>query len=196
MGPAMPLPRKDPTMDQNPRTRTVAASGRGALDISAIVLLSVLLAAGFILNFTLGNALAITGIKPQFIIAAYSLAILLTRANLAQSVLYGLISAAVIQLSTSVPGLNFITEVAGALVMALLCRLEVAPAGRSITPFIAGFAATLVSGALFAGLGTVLMGAALVTVTAKIPVVLGTAVFNAIVVQALYTPLKAVLKRS
>ena len=53
--------------------------------------------------------------------------------------------------------------------MALLCRLEVAPAGRSITPFIAGFAATLVSGALFAGLGTVLMGAALVTVTAKSP---------------------------
>ena len=80
-------------MDQNPRTRTVAASSRGALDISAIVLLSVLLAAGFILNFTLGNALAITGIKPQFIIAAYSLAILLTRANLTQSVLYGLISA-------------------------------------------------------------------------------------------------------
>ena len=93
-------------MDQNPRTRTVAASSRGALDISAIVLLSVLLAAGFILNFTLGNALAITGIKPQFIIAAYSLAILLTRANLTQSVLYGLISAAVIQLSTSVPGLK------------------------------------------------------------------------------------------
>ena len=166
-------------MDQKPRTRAVAASSRGALDISAIVLLSVLLAAGFILNFTLGNALAITGIKPQFIIAAYSLAILLTRANLTQSVLYGLISAAVIQLSTSVPGLNFVTEVAGALVMALLCRLEVAPAGRSITPLIAGF-----------------VGAALVTVTAKIPVVLGTAVFNAIVVQALYTPLKAVLKRS
>ncbi len=182
-------------MNQSPRTRTVAATGRGAIDISAIVLLSVLLAAGFILNFTLGNALAITGIKPQFIIAAYSLAILLTRANAAQAVFYGLISAAVIQLSTSVPGLNFVTEVAGALAMALLARLEVAPAGRSITPFIAGFAATLVSGALFAGLGTVLMGAALVTVTAKIPVVMGTAVFNAIVVQALYTPLKAVLKR-
>ena len=80
--------------------------------------------------------------------------------------------------------------------MALLCRLEVAPAGRSITRSHrrpssrhAGFGA-------LRGLGTVLMGAALVTVTAKIPVVLGTAVFNAIVVQALYTPLKAVLKRS
>ena len=195
MGPAMPLPRKDPTMDQNPRTRTVTASGRGAP--GHLRHRPVIRPAGSRLHlFTLGNALAITGIKPQFIIAAYSLAILLTRANLAQSVLYGLISAAVIQLSTSVPGLNFVTEVAGALVMALLCRLEVAPAGRSITPFIAGFAATLVSGALFAGLGTVLMGAALVTVTAKIPVVLGTAVFNAIVVQALYTPLKAVLKRS
>lgn len=181
-------------MNQKPRTRAVAAD-HGSVDVSSIVLLSVLLAAGFILNFTLGNALAITGIKPQFIIAAYALAILLTRARSTQAVLYGLIAAAVIQLSTSIPGLNFVTEAAGALTVALLARLEVAPAGRSITPFIASFTATLVSGALFAGLGTVLMGAALVTVAAKIPLVLGTAVFNAIVVQALYAPLKAVLKR-
>ena len=163
------------------------------------MLLAVLLAAGFILNFTVGKAIsAVSGgaIAPEFIISAFCLTILIVRPNLLQALVIGLISAAVIQLSTSVPGLNFVTEVAGALVMALLCRLEVAPAGRSITPLIAGFVTTLVSGALFAGLGTVLMGAALVTVTAKIPVVLGTAVFNAIVVQALYTPLKAVLKRS
>jgi hypothetical protein len=39
------------------------------------------------------------------------------------------------------------------------------------------------------------MGAALATVAVKVPLVLGTAVFNAIVVQALYFPLNKVLNR-
>ena len=54
------------------------------------------------------NALAMTGIKPQFIIAAYALAILLTRSTFAQAAVFGLVSAAVIQINTSIPGLNFI----------------------------------------------------------------------------------------
>ena len=44
--------------------------------------------------------------------------------------------------------------------------------------------------------GTLIMGAALGTVgLVKTPLVLGTAVFNAVVVQALYFPLKKVLKK-
>ena len=62
--------------------RTVSASASakstGLVDIKSLVLL----AAGFILNMTLDNALAIVGIKPQFIIAAYALTIALTNANL------------------------------------------------------------------------------------------------------------------
>ena len=60
--------------------RTVSASAKsiGLVDIKSLVLL----AAGFILNMTLGIALAIVGIKPQFIIAAYALTIALTNANL------------------------------------------------------------------------------------------------------------------
>ena len=60
--------------------RTVSASAKsiGLVDIKSLVLLAILLAAGFILNMTLGNALAIVGIKPQFIIAAYALTIALT----------------------------------------------------------------------------------------------------------------------
>ena len=73
------------------RTVTAAASDHGLLDVKSLVLLAILLAAGFILNMTVGNALAMTGIKPQFIIAAYALAILLTRANLVQSALYALV---------------------------------------------------------------------------------------------------------
>ncbi len=173
------------------RTVSATAANKGLVDVSSLVLLAILLAAGFILNMTVGNALAMTGIKPQFIIAAYALAIALTRANTVQSVIYGLLSAAIIQLTTSIPGLNFATEVAGALAMCAIVKSGVG--GTKVNPFIAGFIATLVSGALFAVCGTLIMGAALPTALAKVPVVLGTAVFNAVVVQALYFPLKKVL---
>ena len=58
------------------RTVTAAASDHGLLDVKSLVLLAILLAAGFILNMTVGNALAMTGIKPQFIIAAYALSLI------------------------------------------------------------------------------------------------------------------------
>lgn len=69
-------------MSQQARTVTATAEQGGILDVKSLVLLAILLAAGFILNMTLGNALAIVGIKPQFIIAAYALTIALTNANL------------------------------------------------------------------------------------------------------------------
>lgn len=173
--------------------RTVSASAKSAslVDIKSLVLLAILLAAGFILNMTLGNALGIVGIKPQFIIAAYALTIILTRANLLQAAIYAIVSAAVIQLTTSIPGLNFVTELVAALLMSALVKANVG--GSKANPLIAAFFTTLVSGALFAVLGTVLMGAELATAVVKVPIVFGTAVFNAIVVQALYFPLKKVL---
>ena len=182
------------------QARTVTTTERsGKADVSSLVLLAVLLAlllaAGFILNLTVGNALAIVGIKPQFIIASYALAILLSRAGFGQAAVFGLVSAAVIQLTTSIPGLNFVTELVAALVMAALIRRPLKVGGRDITPLVAAFLTTLVSGALFAVAGTLIMGAALGTVVVKIPLVLGTAVFNAVVVQALYFPLKKVLKK-
>ena len=180
-------------MSQEARTVNSSARTTGLVDIKSLVLLAILLAAGFILNMTLGNALAIVGIKPQFIIAAYALAIILTRANLAQSALYAILSACVIQLTTSIPGLNFATELIAALVMSALVKTNVG--GEKINPLVSAFVTTLVSGALFAVAGTLLMGAALPTVVVKVPLVLGTAVFNAIVVQALYFPLKKVLNK-
>ena len=173
-------------MATSTEARTVSASAKSAslVDIKSLVLLAILLAAGFILNMTLGNALGIVGIKPQFIIAAYALTIILTRANLLQAAIYAIVSAAVIQLTTSIPGLNFATE---------LVAVKANVGGSKANPLIAAFLTTLVSGALFAVLGTVLMGAELATAVVKVPIVLGTAVFNAIVVQALYFPLKKVL---
>ena len=109
--------------------------------------------------------------------------------------MFGLLSAAVIQFTTSIPGLNFVTELVAALVMAALVRRPIRVGGRDVTPLVAAFATTLVSGALFAVAGTLIMGAALGTVVVKVPIVLGTAVFNAVVVQALYVPLSKVAKR-
>ncbi len=151
--------------DQNDSAaRTVSSNERSHdADISSLVLLAVLLAAGFILNMTVGNALAMVGIKPQ--------------------------------LTTSIPGLNFATELVAALVMVALVRRPVRVGGRDVTPLVAAFATTLVSGAPFAVAGTLVMGAALGTVVVKVPIVLGTAVFSAIVVQALYMSVSNVAKR-
>ena len=89
-------------MATNTQARTISANAdadKGILDITSLVLLAILLAAGFILNMTVGNALAATGIKPQFIIAAYALAIALTQASFAQAAIFGILSAAVIQIN-------------------------------------------------------------------------------------------------
>ena len=175
------------------RAVSASAKSNGLVDIKSLVLLAILLAAGFILNMTVGNALATVGIKPQFIIAAYALAIILTRANLVQSVIYAVVSACVIQIATSIPGLNFLTETVAAIVMCGLCGLDHKSGGFALTPLVATFLTTLVSGALFAVIGTVMMGAPIASAMVKVPLVLGTAVFNAAVVQALYIPLVKVL---
>lgn len=175
------------------RSISTETSSRGLVDISSLVLLAILLAAGFILNMTAGNALAMTGIKPQFIIAAYALAIALTRSTLVQSIVYGLISATVIQFTTSIPGLNFLTEAAGALTMAALVKSSID--GTKVNPLIATSVATLVSGALFAIVGTLMAGFGLEAALPKAPLVLGTAIFNAVVVQALFFPLAKAIKK-
>lgn len=183
---------------QNARTVSSAQAGkRGLADISSLILLAVLLAAGVILNITAGNALAVVaGIKPQFVIAAYALAILLMRATYAQSLVFGLVSAAVITAAgSSVPGLNFFTEAGGALVMCAIAHTSLRAGGKNVTPFVAALVATLVSGALFAYAGTLIQGFALTAALVKAPIVLGTAVFNAVVVQALYFPLRTALKK-
>ena len=177
----------------NARAVTATANSAGIPDIKSLVLLAILLAAGFILNMTLGNALAIVGIKPQFIIAAYALAILLTNASYLQAIIFAVISACVIQLTTSIPGLNFVTETIAALAMVVLIKSGIG--GENVNPLVATFVTTLISGALFALLGTVIMGGAIASAAVKLPLVLGTAVFNAIMVQALSIPLKEVFAK-
>ena len=101
--------------------RTVQAADRGKLDVRALVLLAILLAAGFILNFTVGKAISgISGgmISPEFIISAFCLTILVVRPNIGQALVIGLISAAVIQITTTSPFIDFAAEGIAAMLMA------------------------------------------------------------------------------
>ncbi len=175
--------------------RNVAAE-RGGLDIKSLVLLAVLLAAGFILNFTVGKAIsAISGgaIAPEFIISAFCLAILVIRPSVPQALIIGLISAAVIQVTTTSPGIDFVAESVAAIVMALIVKAGMRTAAKAVTPVVGTFVTTFLSGFIFMLIKMALMGFATELAAVMMPVIALTAVFNAILVGALYLPIKKAL---
>lgn len=175
------------------RPRTVAIDERRGLDIQSLVLLAVLLAAGFILNFTAGKAIsAVSGgaIAPEFIVSAFCLAILVIRPTIPQALVIGLISAAVIQITTSSPGIDFVAEGIAAIAMASIVNIGARTPARNLMPVVGTFITTFLSGMIFMVVKMALMGFAGELVAVMTPVVTVTAVFNAILVGALYQPVK------
>lgn len=175
------------------RPRTVAIDERRGLDIQSLVLLAVLLAAGFILNFTAGKAIsAVSGgaIAPEFIVSAFCLAILVIRPTIPQALVIGLISAAVIQITTSSPGIDFVAEGIAAVAMASIVNVGARTASRNMVPVVGTFITTFLSGMIFMVIKMALMGFAGELAAVMTPVVTVTAVFNAILVGALYQPVK------
>ena len=185
-------------MSQNTsQPRTVSTVDRGKLDIKALVLLAVLLAAGFILNFTVGNAVStMTGgfIQPEFIISAFCLMILAVRPSVGQALVVGLISAAVIQLTTKSPFIDFAAEGVAAMLMALIVSVGMRGGARRLVPAVGTFVTTVVSGVIFMVIKMALMQFDTSLISLMLPVVALTAVFNAILVGALYLPIKHALK--
>lgn len=176
--------------------RTVNAVDRGGLDIKSLVLLAVLLAAGFILNFTVGKAIsAVSGgaIAPEFIISAFCLTILIVRPNLLQALVIGLISAAVIQVTTTSPGIDFVAEGVAAVVMALIVNAGMSTGAKAIIPTVGTFVTTFLSGFIFMVIKMAMMGFATELAAVMMPVIALTAVFNAILVGALCLPVRKTL---
>ena len=176
--------------------RTVNAVDRGGLDIKSLVLLAVLLAAGFILNFTVGKAIsAVSGgaIAPEFIISAFCLTILIVRPNLLQALVIGLISAAVIQVTTTSPGIDFVAEGVAAIVMALIVNAGMSTGAKAIIPTVGTFVTTFLSGFIFMVIKMAMMGFATELAAVMMPVIALTAVFNAILVGALCLPVRKAL---
>ena len=175
--------------------RTVQTADRGKLDVRALVLLAILLAAGFILNFTVGKAISGGMISPEFIISAFCLTILVVRPNIGQALVIGLISAAVIQITTTSPFVDFAAEGIAAMLMAGIVNAAVKDGQvKPAIAIVATFLTTFVSGAIFMVIKMAMLGVVGELAAAMLPVVAMTAVFNAILVGALYLPIQKALR--
>lgn len=189
---------RNPLMSQNSTSSTAAAVAAGrtsrGLDVGALVLIAVLLAAGAILKITVDSVVNFFGMKPNFIIAMYCLAILLVRPTVSQTAVVGLLAGAVCQVLPGSPYINFISELLGAVCMAALMRVPMKAAGKDLGPAVSTFVSTVVSGSAYPVCLFAFLGADASSLVAYVPIVLCTAVINTVLVQALYLPLRKVLK--
>lgn len=168
--------------------------------ISDLILVAVLLAAGAVLKLFVGSVVNFFGMKPNFIIAMYCLAILLIRPAktlpaVGQAAVIGILAGAICQFLPGTPWLNFVSEFLGAICMALLVRLPMKIGKISFTAAVATFVSTIVSGSAFIACLFLFVHAATKSLVAYVPIVFFTAVLNAVIVQILYIPLKKILKK-
>ena len=83
------------------RTVNATASSNG-LSVHDLILVAVLIAAGAVLKLTVSSFLNFGGMKPNFMIAMYCLAIILTKPKVYQSAIIGLL----VGLVSQIPMLN------------------------------------------------------------------------------------------
>jgi len=180
-------------MENNAVKRELTVKAKKGLSVKDIILVAVLLAAGAVLKFFVGQFVSIGGMKPNFIIAMYCLAVLLIKPKPYEAAVVGLLAGAVCQLFPGTPYLNFVSELLGALAMSLLILIPMQVGKFNLRPTVCTFLSTLISGTAFVVGLIFVLGAEAATLIAYIPIVLGTALINCIIVSLLYIPLKAVL---
>lgn len=178
------------------------AEKKNGLTVQDLILIAVLLAAGAVLKLTVGSLLSSMGMKPNFIIAMYCLAIILVRPNVAQAAIIGLIAGLICQIPmlNATPLLNIVSETAGAFVCGLLIKVPMQAGKLDLNPLVNTFVSTVVSGGLFALMAIYINvastgGDVMVALATYAAIVLGTATFNCILVEILAVPLAKVLKR-
>ena len=163
--------------------------------IQDLIIVAVLLAAGTVLKLFVGSVVNFFGMKPNFIIASYCLAILLVRPNLVGCAIIGILAGAICQFLPGTPWLNFISELLGAVAMYFMIKIPFRFGKLDLNPLLATFVSTVISGGSFVVCLLAFMGAEASSLVAYIPIVLGTAAIGSVLVQLLYLPLKKVLKR-
>jgi len=177
--------------------RVVLKEKRSGLSISDVILVGVLLAVGAVLKFVVG--IMFTGMKPNFVIAMYCLAILLIKPKFIEAIVIGILAGAICQVLPGTPYINLISEPIGAMVMVILVYLPLQIKKFSLKPIVGTFLTTLVSGFTFISILYVAFYAGASVKTIPIGVFFGiivvTAVLNSIIVQILYIPLKLALGR-
>ena len=176
--------------------RVLNETEKKGISLQDLLLTAVLLAAGAVLKFFVGTFINLFGMKPNFIIAMYCMAIVLIRPKIYYSIIIGFLAGAICQFFPGTPYLNFASELAGALAMGLLILI---PAHKKSTRIafdvISTFVSTVISGGLYVVLLFVVIKSDPSAMAAYVPIVLGTATLNSIIVGALYVPLMKVLKK-
>ena len=176
--------------------RELKQTEKKGINLQDLLLTAVLLAAGAVLKFFVGAFINIAGMKPNFVIAMYCMAIALIRPKFYYSLIIGILAGAICQFFPGTPYLNFASEAAGALAMGLLIYIPAKSKGLKITlTAIITFISTVISGGLYTVLLFVVINSDKSALVAYIPIVLGTATLNAIIVGALYVPLMKALKK-
>lgn len=187
-----------PARDSKKRAVARVEDKKG-LTTQDLILIAVLLAAGAVLKLTVASFLSFAGMKPNFVIAMYCLAIILTRPNIGQSLVIGLLAGVMCQIPmlNATPLVNIPSEMLGALACGLLIRVPMKIASKAdANPFVSTFLSTVVSGYTFAVIVGLMNGLALPVVFVTYAVmVFGTALFNSVLVQILTPLLRKVLKR-
>lgn len=179
------------------QARTVTTVDHGKLDLKALTLYAILLAAGFVLNLTVSKFFSgLTGgfLSPEFIIAAFCLEILIIKPNIGQAAVIGLLAGVVIQITASVKGPDLIAEPVAAVIMALLVSAFAESKAKGLLPLVGTFVVTFISGIIYAVIFSFLIMKNPAFVGVMAPVVAATGVANAIIVAALHLPIKKALK--
>ena len=176
---------------------------KDGLSVRDLILVAVLIAAGAVLKLTVSSFLNFAGMKPNFMIAMYCLAIILTRPKIYQSVVIGLLVGVVSQIPmlNATPLVNIASEMAGALVCGILVTVlaKVARDNKTcqnvVFPIVITFISTVLSGYTFAMIVAVARLDPLAVFGVYAVMVLGTATMNAVLAAILTPVLRAVLKR-
>ena len=163
--------------------------------VQDLIVVAVLLAAGAVLKLFVGSVVNFFGMKPNFIIASYCLAILLVRPNLVGYAIIGILAGAICQFLPGTPWLNFISELLGAVAMFFMMKVPFSFKKMDLNPLLATFVSTVISGGSFVVCLFVFMHMETSGLVAYIPIVLGTAAIGSVLVQLLTIPLKKVLNR-
>ena len=172
------------------------------MKLSDIAIVGILLAIGSILRYFL--AMLNTPLTPNIIIAFYCLAIIVLKPKMYEALVIGIVAGFLsMVISGSVfPPANLISELAGAYVCFIF--YEILKPRQNMAPLVTTFITTLASGFTFAGIATVFVGFAILTmyhgnfrefVVVYVPIVVITAVLNAIIVQILCMPLSRTLNK-
>ena len=183
----------------NEKMRVLETKEKKGLTITDLILVGILLAAGAVLKFFVGSVINVGGMKPNFIIAMYCLAVLIIRPKITEAVIIGLLSGIICQFFPGTPYINIISELFGAASMALLIRLPLNIGKFNLRPIAGTFISTLISVFIYLGiLYLALYSGFDVKPTGLIPflgVIFGTAAINSIIVQILYVPVSAAVKK-